>query len=148
MNRSQQRCGLRGSGARPAGGRRGYTLVELTVSILVLLVGLAAASQLIQDAAATAKSMEWRQHAVAVAEEVLMRLRQLPFEELTAAPTRQGQTLNLERPQRRPHDYGWTAEIAPLSDTLAQVTIHVSWSDAKRAHRFSASTLLAKEGTQ
>lgn len=148
MNRSRQRCGLRGSGVRPASGRRGYTLVELTVSILVLLVGLAAASQLIQDAAATAKSMEWRQHAVAVAEEALMRLRQLPFEELTATPTRQGQALSLERPQRRPHDYSWTAEIAPLNDTLARVTIHVSWSDAKGAHRFSASTLLAKEGAQ
>lgn len=123
----------------------GFTVIELSVSILVLLVGILAASTAIVHAGRIASASAWRQHATAVAELALAQVRTQPFGQLVQlqADKTHEYSLDIDGDGKGERTYQWNAAVDVLGPSLARVTIRVRYDDARLGElEFEASTLV------
>lgn len=70
--------------ALPGGGERGFTLVELSVAIAVLLVGVLGTVALVDGASQATAANRARESATALARELIELTRAIPYDRLTA----------------------------------------------------------------
>lgn len=128
--------------------RTGFTIIELTVAILVAVVGISAASVVIVQSGHIMKLHVWQAHAPAVAEQALLRLRSMPLVELLkdGEPKSAEVAIDTTGDGQGDHVYKWRAEVKSAGPSLATVTVIVSWSDVLGAHELKSSTLIADRG--
>ena len=105
---------------------RGFTLVEILISVMILTIGLAGVTNLLLKGNQTAMKSRNLTAAGLVARTQLDRLVNAPFSELVGAgfPRNGNQKIG-------PVDYHWEAEIKDVNEEIARIHLRVRWQYKK-----------------
>ncbi|HTI32361.1 MAG TPA: type II secretion system protein [Miltoncostaea sp.] len=106
-----------------AAGPEGFTLVELLIATMVLIVGMLAVFSAVDASAARATDNGQREAATALAREVIEDARALPFWQVT--PTALAPALQGLPPLRTTTPAGWTVQRRATTFTLSVTTCDV-----------------------
>jgi Tfp pilus assembly protein PilX len=130
----------------------GQSLIEVLASLFILSVGMLPVVSLTLDSGRISKQAELRSVAYAAARQQMERLRALRFDSRTAgsAPAAADFAVSAATQTQFPqaHLQG-NYVVVPLSSTLQQVTVQISWRNPAAKFRQNSSirlsTLIAKE---
>jgi type IV pilus assembly protein PilV len=126
------------------GGRRGFTLMELLVALVVLTTGLFALVGLLNTATRQNRTSQNLTTAVVLAEQKLEVFKNTPFTSLSLVTDQAdpGNPLNGAGLQGGIFNRYWT--IKNYSPNVYQVTLTISWTDQLGSRSYSFDTLIAK----
>ena len=137
---------MRDRRARRGSDEHGFTLIELTIALTILAVGIAGVAQVMGSAFRTAGAGRSRARAVSVATAQVEALRSLPYEQVvvSAGVTQSdvhvgGGTYHVRRAVT------WANDGSVLN-AFKSVTVEVSWADESGAHEVHQSSLIYPGG--
>jgi prepilin-type N-terminal cleavage/methylation domain-containing protein len=107
----------------------GFTLIELTMVVVIVAVGLAATAKAVTESAQIGRTTEETRAAVRSSETLMERIRATAFSEIST--TYDGRTWDMETAGGEPCGTA-TCTVTPLDTgssrwTVVQVTIHAEW---------------------
>jgi len=124
----------------------GFTLVEVLVAIVILMVGLLGVMQSLNLAIATNLQNEMRTQGTMIGESQMAKIKSLPFARITAAE-------GVEKSHTVPVnmrsvivDYTVTRKIDDISGTMKRVNVGVSWIHRGNNHDYVVSGVVAEPG--
>lgn len=119
------------------GNRKGFTLLELLIGLVILSIGLLSLAQLQLVAVKRNSFAQKLTQATVFTQEKLEDLRRMGYTEVMAASTQSNETLsgNFTR--------SWSKDIS--TNGMVKVTVTSSWNDERgRSHSVNLSTLIAQ----
>lgn len=126
---------------------RGHTIMEATVALAVLAIGMTGAIQCLRLTTQAQRTASDRTFAVQVAENALERVSAVPIDALDAGSFDQ-QGIEAEVAQAL-RDGRVTVRVAPLTDDASSrlINVKVQWTrrDGKSAHPVSLSAIVDQE---
>jgi Tfp pilus assembly protein PilV len=167
---------LRVASALARFGRRlraeeGFTIIEVIVATLVLVIGLLTAFLALNVALHSSSDVREREQGVSLARQVIEDARSIPYSQLSSsnlvstlqgfpglANTGSGSTWTVSRPTSNGYPYTITASLSFLSSSgwssqnttgtyIKQVTVTVSWNSFQGAsHSYTETTLVSQAG--
>lgn len=120
--------------------RRAFTLVEVLVAIIILMVGLLGMLQVINLAIATNLQNDMRNQAVLLAEDQMAQEKSLPFDNITATAQR---SINVSVPMRSAKtNYSVTLRVDEVGNSK-KIDIGVSWQFKQNRYEHVISSMVA-----
>jgi type IV pilus assembly protein PilV len=124
---------------------RAFTLVEVLVAMLILMVGLLGMLQVINLAIRTNLQNEMRDQAVAIAEDRMAREKSLPFDNITASSER---SINIASNIRNGiANYTVTLRVDNIGNSK-KIDIGVRWQHRGLNYEHIVSSLATKAAAQ
>lgn len=134
------------SGRISISDRKGFTLLELLVSLIILMVGLLGLLSAVNMAISTNVQNEMRTQAASIAEGYMARKKSLPFDNITASE---------EKPRVVPIamrnsflNYSVAYSVEDISDKSKRVNIGVRWHRKGSDYEHVVSTVVLKPDTK
>lgn len=115
----------------------GFTLIEVMVAIIIMMVGLLGLLQSVNLATEHNIKNQLRNEAVQVAEENMNRLKITPYDSISAAYTPVLVTSSL----RGGRSYVVTRSSSPISTDTLQLVVHVGWLYRNISSTYEVRTL-------
>ncbi len=123
---------------------RAFTLVEVLVAIIILMVGLLGMLQVINLAIATNMQNDFRNQAVLIAEEQMAQKKSLPFSNITASTQR---SLNVQAPMRNATvNYSVTYRVDNVGNSK-KIDVGVRWQFKNNTYEHVISSMVANPAT-
>jgi type IV pilus assembly protein PilV len=120
--------------------RDGFTLVEFLVAIVILMVGLLGLLQTINVAVDQNLGNVFRNEAVIVVDEMMMKKRAKAFDSLST-----GTKFYIYSTQVRgiPKKFNMTERVDSVTSNSKQLTIEASWTKKNSTYNHSATTVVS-----
>jgi len=125
---------------------RGFTLLEVVVAIVILMVGLLAMLQAINLSIATNLKNEMRTQGTMIGEDQMARIKSLPFANITATGEK---TVTVPVSMRSSLvNYTVTKKVDEVSSTTKRVNVGVSWHHRGNIYEHVVSSVVAEATTK
>lgn len=127
----------------------GFTLVEVLVAIVILMVGLLGVMQSLNLAIATNLQNEMRTQGTMIGESQMAKIKSLPFDRITGADERSfTMPVNMRSTIINYTVTKKVDSIPPLaiSPTMKRVNVGVSWTHRGNNHDYVVSGVVAEPG--
>ena len=120
--------------------RNGFTLVEFLVAIVILMVGLLGLLQTINVAIDQDLGNVFRNEAVIVVDEMMMKKRAKTFDSIST-----GEKTSTERRKVRgiSKDFTMTETVSNITANSKQISIEASWTKKTATYNHSATTVVS-----
>lgn len=118
----------------------GFSLVEFLVAIVILMVGLLGLLQVINVAVDQNLGTVFRNEAVSVVDEMMMKKRSKTFDSLST-----GVRTHVEQRVVRgiTKNYNVTERIESVTSNSKQISVEASWTKKNTTYNHSASTVVS-----
>lgn len=124
----------------------GFTLLEVVVAIVILMVGLLAMLQAINLSIATNLQNEMRTQGTMIGEDQMARIKSLPFSNITATGEK---TVTVPVSMRSSLvNYTVTKNVDEVSSTTKRVNVGVSWHHRGNIYEHVVSSVVAEATTK
>lgn len=125
---------------------RGFTLLEVVVAIVILMVGLLAMLQAVNLSIATNLQNEMRTQGTMIGEDQMARIKSLPFANITATGEK---TVTVPVSMRSSLvNYTVTKKVDEVSSTTKRVNVGVSWRHRGNIYEHVVSSVVAEATTK
>lgn len=124
---------------------RGFSLLEVLVAIVILMVGLLALLQAINLSIATNLQSEMRTQGTLVGEDVMARIKALPFDNITATQKTVAVPVSM---RSSPVNFNVTKSVDDISSTTKRVNVAVRWSHRGNIYEHVVSSVVAEPATR
>lgn len=120
----------------------GFTLLEVVVAIVILMVGLLAMLQAINLSIATNLQNEMRNQGTMIGEDQMARIKSLPFANITATGEK---TVTVPVSMRSSLvNYSVTKKVDEVSSTTRRVNVAVRWHHRGNIYEHVVSSVVAE----
>lgn len=137
---------MRDRRAGRGGVEHGFTLLELTVALTILAVGIAGVAQVMGGAFRTAGAGRSRARAVSVATAEIEALRAVPYAQLLVSPGVSESDVHVGGGTYHVRRAVTWANDGSVVNAFKAVTVEVTWSDESGAHEVHQSSLVYPGG--
>lgn len=121
--------------------KAGFTLIELMISIMILMVGILGLLQMVNVSISHGLSSKYRNEAVAVADEVLLNQQARGYDQIVSMTNYSA----VHRPLLSAYkNYSVVTTGSVVSANTKQVNVTVSWVYKKIRYTQQAATLISK----
>lgn len=124
---------------------RGFSLLEVLVAIVILMVGLLALLQAINLSIATNLQSEMRTQGTLIGEDVMARIKALPFDNITATQKTVAVPVSM---RSSPVNFNVTKSVDDISSTTKRVNVAVRWSHRGNIYEHVVSSVVAEPATR
>jgi type IV pilus assembly protein PilV len=122
----------------------GFTLIEVLVAIVILMVGLLGVMQALNLAIQTNLQNEMRTQGTMIGEAQIAKIKSLPFANISGAAEKSFTVpVNL---RSAIIDYAVTKKIDTISSTTKRVNVGVSWIHRGNHHDYVVSSVVTEAG--
>jgi type IV pilus assembly protein PilV len=122
----------------------GFTLIEVLVAIVILMVGLLGVMQSLNLAIATNLQNEMRTQGTMIGESQMAKIKSLPFDRISGV-TEKSHTVQVNM-RSVIVDYTVTKKIDSISGTMKRINVGVSWLHRGNHHDYVVSGVVAEPG--
>lgn len=121
--------------------RNGFTLVEFLVSIVILMIGLLGLLQTINVAIDQDLGNVFRNEAVIVVDEMMMKKRAKTFDSVSTVVNK---TYSEQRTVRGiPKTFTLTETVESVTSNSKQISINASWTKKNSTYNHSATSVVS-----
>ncbi len=119
---------------------KGFTLLEMLVAFVILMVGMLALLQAVNLAYSHNLVTILRNEAVLLGDEQIMLRKSMTFEQISS-----GTSLSIPRDMRAAYkNYSVIGTVSSLTDTSKEITMRIAWKHKNQSYEHSVSSIVSQ----